>query len=130
MEYVKDFDRWNQVKKFTEQRERPLFNEREIWWCLFGINVGSEQDGEGVQSLRPILIIKKINDRVLYCVPLTTKLRQDDAHVAFYYDDNLDTAILSQSKTIDARRLFQYKATIKKYTECKIKKALRAYLLA
>jgi hypothetical protein len=51
MEYVKDFDGWNKVKKFTEQRERPLFHEKEIWWCLFGVNVGSEQDGEGKQSL-------------------------------------------------------------------------------
>lgn len=130
MEYVKDFDTWNTLKKFTESRDRPIFHEREIWWCIFGINIGSEQDGEGEQSLRPVLIIKRINERVSYCVPLTTKLRQDDSHVAFYYDDNLNTAILSQTKTIDARRLFQYKATIRKYTDYKIKKALRAYLLS
>ena len=55
----KDFDKWNERKKALNDRERILFNPREIWWCSFGVNIGSEQDGSGDNFERPVIIIKK-----------------------------------------------------------------------
>ena len=38
----KDFDSWNQIKKKTEAQEPRRYTAREIWWCRFGVNVGTE----------------------------------------------------------------------------------------
>lgn len=44
----KDFDEWNAKKKEIHKGgEAPFYNEREIWWCALGANVGFEQDGTG-----------------------------------------------------------------------------------
>jgi hypothetical protein len=42
----KDFDKWNETKKKIHDRiNTPFFNEREVWWCVLGRNIGVEQDG-------------------------------------------------------------------------------------
>ena len=54
---VKDFDGWNEVKKKTNGEEPRLYTVREIWWCQFGVNIGTEQDGSGARFLRPAVIM-------------------------------------------------------------------------
>ena len=45
----KDFDNWNIQKKRAQAiKERPMFKEREVWWCTLGVNIGDEQDGKGI----------------------------------------------------------------------------------
>lgn len=42
-EHQKDFDNWNERKKKIHQGKKDIyFNEREIWWCMVGVNVGFE----------------------------------------------------------------------------------------
>ena len=41
---VKDFDGWNEVKKQSDAEEPRLYTVRELWWCRFGVNIGTEQD--------------------------------------------------------------------------------------
>jgi hypothetical protein len=38
------FDDWNDQKKNLDKSAPtpPLFKEREIWWCTYGVNIGSE----------------------------------------------------------------------------------------
>jgi hypothetical protein len=43
---VKDFDSWNEIKKKTESEKPRFYKVREIWWCRFGLNIGTEQDGK------------------------------------------------------------------------------------
>ncbi|WP_412725545.1 hypothetical protein [Arcobacter sp. 15-2] len=42
------FDKWNNVKKETQQNKRKLgLKQREIFWVKLGQNIGSEEYGKG-----------------------------------------------------------------------------------
>ncbi len=106
----KDFSLWHTKKTFVHnEKQRPFYTEREVWFCTMGENIGYEQDGRGENFLRPILILKKFNNEVLWAIPLTTNKKTGK----YYYNFNLkgketSTAILSQIRLIDGKRL-QYK---------------------
>ena len=54
----KDFSLWHTRKTFVHnEKQRPFFSEREVWFCAMGENVGYEQDGRGENFLRPVLIL-------------------------------------------------------------------------
>src|SRR5262245_13777525 len=105
MEYKKDFDGWNETKKWLHnRRDAHFFLEKEIWWCSLGVNIGSEQDGKRNLYRRPVLIVKKISPRTFIGIPLTTVLKEDYAHVSFYFNYNISTAIISQVRILDKKR--------------------------
>jgi mRNA interferase MazF len=88
---------------------RPGFYEREVWFCVVGENIGYEQDGRGPRFLRPVIVIKKFNNEVLWVLPLTTKEKTGKYYYSFKLGEKaVSTAILSQLKLIDAKRL-EYK---------------------
>ena len=72
---MKDFDSWNEEKKSLENVGHDIlaFHEREIWWCSIGINLGDEQDGKNELFERPVLILKKFNNKVAWVLPMSTK---------------------------------------------------------
>ena len=73
---MKDFDSWNtQKKKIDEKQTYPTVNQREVWWCSVGLNVGNEENGKGEFFRRPILIIRKFDKYTCLGVPLTTKIK-------------------------------------------------------
>ncbi len=81
---MKDFSEWNIQKGIIHHdNEHKWCNERDIWWCKLGINIGYEQDGKGEGSLRPVLIIKKFNKFVCLVVPLSTKKKKGIYYVEF-----------------------------------------------
>lgn len=108
----KDFQKWHGKKATLDEIEnRPFFHEREIWFCYLGVNVGFEQDGQGKDFLRPVVIIRKFNNEIFWAAPLTQsdKQRKKQAE-AYYYSFSFvpnitSVAILSQIRLIDARRL-------------------------
>lgn len=103
---MKDFDRWNKIKKSVHGREVKLFcNAREIWWCSLGLNVGSEEDGKNELFERPILVLKVFNQSMLRVAPLTSKAVDDHHHVSVSYNGRGGSVILSQTKTISIKRL-------------------------
>lgn len=128
-EYIKDFDGWNKEKKHLEQSvyER-FFYEKDIWWCSIGINVGSEQDGKGKSYRRPVLIYKKINNRTFVGIPLTQKLKEDHVHVSFYFNYDINTAIVSQIRIFDRKRLVEKIGIISDYVYEKMKKTTITFL--
>lgn len=104
----KDFQKWHTKKLAIDQIEkRPFFHEGEIWWCTLGMNVGFEQDGGGEDYLRPVIVYKKFNNEVFWAIPLT----HTDKQTRYYFqltqgeDSPKSTAILSQIRLVDARRL-------------------------
>jgi len=102
----KDFDAWNGRKKECDKNEINIyFYEREIWWSAIGVNVGFEQDGKGEQFSRPILIIRKFSKNVFLGVPLTTTKREGKYYHSFPFLDTTSTAILSQVRLFDSKRL-------------------------
>ena len=102
----KEFDSWNKKKKSINLKSKNIFcNQREIWWCSIGLNVGSEEDGKNELFERPVLIVDVFNRDMLRIVPLTSKNKIDLFHVQITYNDRFGSAIISQMKTISSKRL-------------------------
>jgi mRNA interferase MazF len=104
----KDFNRWSGKKKILQNSEFIDYaQEREVWWCSLGINVGSEQDGRGLEYERPVLILKKFNREMVLIIPLSTKIRESPYHVTFLHGDDRYVALISQLRLISTKRLLR-----------------------
>ena len=120
-----------QKAKIHNDKMRPFFHEREVWFSSLGENIGFEQDGSGEKFMRPMLILRKFNNEVVWALPLTRtdKIGKYYFHISLVTDDgNADnrpsTVILTQFRLVDAKRL-QYKVgTVKEDEFIKIKEAL------
>jgi mRNA-degrading endonuclease toxin of MazEF toxin-antitoxin module len=126
----KDFKKWHEEKLVVHnEKERPFFHEREVWFCILGENIGFEQDGSGKEFLRPVIIIKKFNNEICWCVPLTTKLKKGQYYFSFNLANNeVSTAILSQLRLVDVKR-FQYKiGNVPKSDFAELKRKIRQFL--
>lgn len=105
----KNFQEWHTRKEFLHaEKQRPFFHEGEVWFCSLGVNVGFEQDGRGEEFLRPIVVVKKFNQEVCWGIPITKSCKQGQHYFPFQLNEKLSTAILSQIRLIDGKRL-QYK---------------------
>jgi len=103
---IKDYKKWHKKKKFIENdRPRVFFDEREIWLCYLGENVGFEQDGRGDEFLRPVIVLKKFNNEVLWAIPLTRTEKKNKYYFSFKFNKMVSVAILSQIRLVDAKRL-------------------------
>ena len=70
---AKAFDQWNIFKKWLDAKQAAgglFFHEREIWWCSLGMNVGVEIDGKNFRFERPVLIVRRFNNHMLWIAPL------------------------------------------------------------
>jgi len=103
----KDFWAWHKYKnKLNDNKERLNFNEKEVWFAAVGMNIGFEQNGKGLESLRPIIVLKKFNNGILWAVPTTSKYRDGKYYFRFQQrKGSFSTAILSQIRLIDSKRL-------------------------
>lgn len=123
----KDFDNWNKVKKETQNNVMPpMFSECELWWCALGINIGSEEDGKGKDYLRPVLIFRKFNKNIFYGLPITSKIKDDQFHVFINSGEIKGSAILSQMRLIDSKRLSHLAGKITSNELSGIKKKLKS----
>jgi len=136
----KDYKKWMPLKVELNNSSEPrlFFHVREIWYCHFGENIGFEQDGQGENFLRPAVIIRKFNNEVFWCVPLT-RTKKD---LPFYFNFKIHTetgenqkvaaessaAILSQIRLIDSKRLRRLIGYISKKDFKLLKEKLKALL--
>lgn len=124
---MKNFDTWNKQKKIIDEFKSYsiYFHEQEIWWCSLGVNVGTEEDGKGINHERPVVILKKYNNNSCLIVPLTTSNKSGK----YYFKINLSNtkrqskAILSQIRFIDSKRLINRMGYIMKNEFVELKKA-------
>jgi len=102
-----DFWFWHGIKIKTDQLEKyPHFKEGEIFYAKIGRNIGYEQYGKGDQFIRPVLVVRKFNRRMFWGVPLTRTIREGlFFHTQVFIKDVLSTALLSQMRILDAKRL-------------------------
>ncbi len=107
---MKDFDSWNEEKKYLEIKNHDtlFFHEREIWWCSIGLNLGDEQDGKNELFERPVLIIKKFNNRVCWVLPMTTKQKDGTYYHELKHDGKVFSVILSQIRLVSVKRLRRF----------------------
>lgn len=100
------FDNWNNLKKdIHTNKNRIHFRQGEIWFVSIGQNIGYEVYGKGENFLRPVIIFRKINKNTFMALPLTSKIKDDKFHCIVEFKDKQNSAILTQVKTIDAKRL-------------------------
>lgn len=111
----KDFDHWNTLKKKLDSSQPHFyFHEREVWWTSLGLNIGDEQDGKNRYFERPVLILKKFNNRVALVLPLTTT-NKTNLFVQPIYASFLKRKsfiILSQIRLISTKRLLRREGRI------------------
>src|SRR3972149_11433241 len=70
----KEFLKWHVLKSdLDRQAVSAKFQEREIWWCSLGCNIGYEQDGKHELFERPVLIVRKFNADLFWGLPLSSK---------------------------------------------------------
>ncbi|MBI2409426.1 type II toxin-antitoxin system PemK/MazF family toxin [Candidatus Kaiserbacteria bacterium] len=121
----KDFDGWNEQKKKTDANEKylPLYYVREVRWCRLGVIIGFEQDGSGGGYSRPVVILKGL------VLPLTTSMKKNKYHFALGKIGDADaSAIISQLRLIDTRRLDQHIGVVNKETFTCMRKAVKDML--
>ncbi|OGM96169.1 MAG: hypothetical protein A3B86_02535 [Candidatus Yanofskybacteria bacterium RIFCSPHIGHO2_02_FULL_38_22b] len=122
----KDFDRWNKVKKETNIEEPRLYTVREIWWCRLGANVGSEQDGSERLFLRPVVIARAFGPDICLILPLTASEQKHPLRISVGdVQGRQATALLSQMRIIDTRRLVEKVGFMDKQAFTELKKALK-----
>ncbi|MEI7621207.1 MAG: type II toxin-antitoxin system PemK/MazF family toxin [Candidatus Moraniibacteriota bacterium] len=125
----KDFQKWHSKKKeIHESDELPYFYEREIWWCSLGVNIGYEQDGKHENFERPVLLLKKFNQYVLWAVPLTSKQKNGKYYYSFEFGKETSVAILSQLRLISSKRLLRKIGMISEDDYAKIKSLVKSFL--
>ena len=103
-----DFDRWNKLKKELQllPDEPSLYpKQREVWMCSVGKNIGFEQNGAGESFSRPVLVVKKFNNKMFWVLPLSTKQKSYDFYFNFIDPNGLKVAaILAQLRLISIKR--------------------------
>ena len=107
---MKDFNSWNKEKKGLESVGHDIlaFHEREIWWCSIGINLGDEQDGKNELFERPVLILKKFNNKVAWVLPMSTKPKDGIYYHNLEHEGKVFNVILSQLRLTSVKRFRRF----------------------
>ena len=91
---MKKFDNWNIIKKEIDGlKNEKYFYKRDVWFVKLGCNVGFEQDGNGEDFLRPVLVFKKFSRSLFLGMPLTKVKKKEK----FYFSLKLrgeDTSVI------------------------------------
>lgn len=104
--FIKNFVDWFKFKTNLEiNKQRPLFNEREVWMSHTGVNIGFEQDGKGESFLRPVLILKKLTSNNFIGLPLSTSLKNGSWYSKSLIKGKEGRYLLNQVRLFDAKRL-------------------------
>jgi hypothetical protein len=133
-----EFLNWIKLKfKIQQNSLRPLFEEREIWYCVFGQNIGREINGKNNPDyseklfLRPALVLKKLNKESFIGIPLTSKQKVGSWFYEIEIRDANSYLVFSQIRSFDAKRLkysiakigiSEFKNIQNKFTEFLVKK--------
>lgn len=126
---MKNYRAWHQLKFLLNNGKlRVYFHESEVWFCHLGENIGFEQDGKGKSFLRPVMILKKFNNRVFWAIPLTKTEKEGKYYFSLFFKNSKSVAILSQLRLMDVKRL-KYKAgSVRKKDFVKIKEKIKQLL--
>ncbi len=113
----KNFDGWNEVKKYIETSHQSVYSyPGEIWWCSIGINIGVEADGKNDKFERPVLIIKVYNKDTLIILPTTSRAKNDIFHHKIVSRGKNMWVKLTQSRVISSKRLIRKMDTLDENT--------------
>jgi len=121
----KRFDQWNNKKKLIDSEQNPkIVKERDILFLSVGENVGFEQNGKGKDFLRPVLVYKKFSSSVFLGVPLTKTQKDEKFYFSFPFKGKISTAILSQIRLFDTKRVKYFRGRLGRGAFGELKKKL------
>lgn len=99
-------DWFNKKPKLNNSNHRPPFvEEGQIWWCHFGQNIGTEINGKSKDFTRPAIIFTKFSKYAFFVIPTKIKIKNGSWFSSFEFKNTKMTAVLSQTRIIDYRRL-------------------------
>ncbi|MDR3125943.1 MAG: type II toxin-antitoxin system PemK/MazF family toxin [Candidatus Nomurabacteria bacterium] len=127
----KNYRKWTPVKiAINSSNSAPDgYNEREVWFCSVGENVGFEEDGKGEKFIRPVLILKIYNQFFCHVVPLSTTEKRNRFYYAFDGGTGkISVALLTQSRAVSSSRLHRKIGKICKEDFVKIKTQIKELL--
>ena len=104
----KNFDRWNEYKK--RLNEKPFLhyvNERDVFWCSLGHNVGHEEDGKNENFERPVLILKKFSRDLVIIAPISSKIREGPFYYQYAFGMKDSVVLLQHIRSISTKRLLR-----------------------
>ena len=113
---IKHFIDWILTKIIIDktQRNALVINEGQVYWCFLGENVGYEQNGKGEYFHRPVLIFKKFTNDMFWGIPMSTKNKDSEYYVKVLLKDIEQSAIISQLRALDSKRLYLFIGYISK----------------
>lgn len=72
--FINTYNEWNEKKKLISiKNKKYIFKSGDIWWCFYGLNIGTESFGKGIDFAIPVLVIKKLSQNSCIVIPLTSK---------------------------------------------------------
>ena len=129
---MKDFNKWNELKKIIDEKNSLPDNfpkEGEVWMSSVGANIGYEQNGSEDNFSRPMLIIKKFNNHMFWAIPLSTKQKDFDFYFNFTDPNGQKvSAILAQMKLVSVKRLKRDIYVMPKELFEEIKEKLKSFI--
>ena len=106
MNTIREFREWVECKfSINNQQRIHQIKEGEVYWCSLGLNIGDEENGKGIKFRRPVLVLKKFNNNIFIGVPLTTKNKENKYYIKALLKGDSISAIISQIRIIDVKRL-------------------------
>ena len=89
----------------SKDRNETIINEREVYWCSLGENIGDEENGKGEVFRRPVLVFKKFNNHIFWGIPMSSKNKENIYYIKVILKDVEQSAIISQLRLLDTKRL-------------------------
>jgi hypothetical protein len=127
---TKNFNNWNNLKQKLHNSKQTLhIKQGEIYFISIGQNIGYETYGKGEKFLRPVLVYKKLSRYSFIGIPLTSKYKEGTYFFNFEYKkEKTSTAILSQMRSFDTKRISYYSGNIKKEDFEKLKYKVQEFM--
>lgn len=122
---------WIKIKVRLQVASRApvYFYEREIWWASIGANLGHEEDGKNQNFERPVIVLKKFNEFLLWAVPTTTQCKQNPYYFQYELKGIPYCAIVSQIRAISSKRLIRKVEKLDEAQFTKLKETARQLLI-
>jgi mRNA-degrading endonuclease toxin of MazEF toxin-antitoxin module len=106
MRFLKNFIDWFQLKpQINTNKKRPMFQEREVWMCHLGANIGFEIDGKKSEHLRPVIVFKKLSKETFLAIPISSGSKTGSWYSPSSVHGRAGRFCLNQIRMIDAKRL-------------------------
>lgn len=122
---IKRFIEWIYTKITIEAINRKtVIEEGRVYWCSLGENIGFEQDGKGEYFRRPVLIFKKFNNNIFWGIPMSTVCKNNRYYVEVLLKNVKQSAIVSQLRLLDTKRLDTFIGYVSKEDFMKIKNTI------